>query len=308
MRITIFGAGGVGGYLAGKLGALLGQRDSGLSSLYLIARGRHLAAIQEQGLTFIDVEGGIQRLEPSVASGSFADLPDCDVVFLCVKGYDLPDTVDTIARHIDENTLVIPLLNGADIYEQVRARLDTGIVLPGAIYISSAVTEPGTVQHKGGKGLVILGKGAGRDAAKPDVLLSLLEKAGIPFQWSDDPFPAIWSKYLFISPFALATAVSGKTLGAVLEDARLYEDLRGMMEEVAAVARAKGVELPADAVEQTIEKARAFPPETKTSFQRDIEAKKERDERDNFGTAVIRIGKEHDVETATLRKYLEALP
>lgn len=308
MKVTIFGTGGIGGYIAGKLGAVVGDQRSGLGTISLIARGKHLEKIRAQGLEFIDLEGNSRRIRPNRATDAFSKLEPQDVVFLCVKGYDLQATMEEIAPYIGEETLVIPLLNGADMYERVRGRIDAGIVLPGAIYISSAVVEPGTVQHKGGGGLVILGKGPGRDAVKPQPLLEAFDAAEIPYQWHEDPFPAIWSKYLFISPFSLAGAVTGKTLGEVIEDEKTAADVRNMMKEVEAVARAKGVGLAEDAVDSTFEKAKGFPPETKTSFQRDIEAGKERDERDVFGGTVVRLGKELGVETPTVDRYYGALP
>ncbi|MFW6344486.1 MAG: ketopantoate reductase family protein [Sediminispirochaetaceae bacterium] len=300
MNITVFGIGGIGGYIAGKLGGTQ-------TSLSLIARGGHLRAIQEKGLTFKDIEGGEHTVQPAAASDDFSKVARPDAVFLCVKGYDLEGAVETIAPHIKENTVVVPLLNGADIYERVRQKLREGIVLPAAIYISSALVEPGVVEHKGGKGLVILGKGEGKDAFKPEALLLAFDRANIPYQWHEDPFPSIWGKYLFISPFSLITAVSDKTLGEVMADPALNTDVRTMMKEVDAVARAKGVALPEDAVEATLEKAAAFPPETKTSFQRDIEAGKARDERDIFGGTVLRLGAELGVETPVVKRYMEAL-
>ena len=308
MRISIYGTGGIGGYLAGKLGPLLEGPDSGLSSLSLIARGSHLEAIRERGLRFLDAEGGSRQVHPSAASDDPADLPSADVVFLCVKSYDLDSSVERLESYIDSETLVIPLLNGADIYERVREKLDTGIVLPGAIYISSAITEAGTVQHKGGKGLVILGKGKGRDAVKPEPLLRVFEEAGVPYQWHEDPFPAIWSKFLFISPFSIAGAASGKTLGELLDDPKTSADLRRMIEEVAEVARAKGISLPEDAVDSTMATGRSFPPGTKTSFQRDIEARKEKDEREVFGAALLRLATDLGVDTPVLSRYFESLP
>lgn len=308
MRVVILGTGGIGGYLAGRLGPLLEQQETALSSLSLVARGEHLTAIKERGLSFADPNGQEVLVHPTAASSSFAELAPADAVFLCMKGYDLDQAVDEIAPELGGETVVIPLLNGADIYERVRKRTDRGIVLPGAIYISSAVTRPGRVEHKGGKGLLVLGKGTAGDAVKPEQLLGMLEQAGIPFEWYEDPFPAIWSKYLFIAPLCLVTAATGKSLGEVLADRTLKADVRSMMEEVTALADAQGVRLPENAVEQTLGKAAAFPPETRTSFQRDIEAGRPRDEREIFGGTVVRMGRELGLPTPTVARYMDALP
>jgi 2-dehydropantoate 2-reductase len=80
-----------------------------------------------------------------------------------------------------------------------------------------------------------------------------------------------------------------------------------MMREVAALARARKVELPEDIVEKTLQNAAAFPPDTKTSLQRDVEAKKPKDERDLFGGAVLRMAEKAGVATPLAEKYLNAL-
>jgi len=321
MHFAIFGVGGIGGYLAGKLGILLQKSGSRVNNLSLITRGVHLKTIREHGFIFVDTEGRENRIDPAAVSDDFktvARASPVDVVFLCVKGYDLDEAVGAIKSCIGGNTFVIPLLNGADIYERVRNGLEKrlpepdkngtgGIVLPGAIYISAEITGPGQVHHKGGSGLVILGKGRGQDAVKPDSLLVVFEKAGIPCEWHEDPFPAIWTKFLFIAPLSIVTAVTGKTFGELLADATLKSDVRSMMEEVEGVARARGVKLPPDAVESTMQKLKSFPPETKTSFQRDVEASKPKDERDIFGGTVIRLGRELGIDTPVTEEYFNRL-
>jgi 2-dehydropantoate 2-reductase len=307
MNILVFGAGGIGGFITGRLGALLESSESRLNSLSLIARGAHLEAIREKGLIYISPEGESTTVHPTVAAESLDAVPPPDVIFLCVKGYDLNAAVETIRPFVKSDTVVLPLLNGADIYDRVREELPVGTVLPGAIYISSSITEAGTVRHTGGQGLIVTGEEPERGTEKPEELLELFDEAGIPYEWHRDPFPSIWTKFIFISPFGLVTAVSGKTLGEVLADPALSCDVEGMMREVAALARARKVELPEDIVEKTLQNTAAFPPDTKTSLQRDVEAKKPKDERDLFGGAVLRMAEKAGVATPLVEKYLNAL-
>lgn len=307
MNVLVFGAGGIGGFITGKLGALLDLPGSKLESLTLIARGAHLDAIRDKGLTYISPEGGSRTVRPTMATDSLEGIPRPDAVFLCVKGYDLDEAVASVRLLLKEDSIVLPLLNGADIYDRVRAGLPVGIVLPGAIYISSSITEPGIVRHTGGQGLIITGEEPEGNTPRPQGLLQLLEQAGIPFEWHRDPFSPIWTKFIFISPFGLITAVSDRTIGEVLEDPALSCDVKGMMEEVVRVARAKKVKLPEDIVEKTLEKAASFPADTKTSLQRDIEIRRPKDERDLFGGAVIRMARRNGVSAPLIEKYLNAL-
>jgi len=308
MNITIFGVGGIGGYLAGTLGSLLRNPDSGLESLSLVARGEHLKAIQKTGLKFIDVDGKAHTIQPTLATDKPEELPQADLVLLCVKGYDLVSAAEAIKTKVAPGGAVLPLLNGADIRDRVKQQLSSTIVYPGTIYISSTIIEPGTVQHMGGKGIIIFGKDADNPQDEARKLRDLFEQAGISHEWHTDAYPQIWTKFMFIAPFAMATAVHDSTIGEILADEEKKDNVRKMMEEVAAVARAEKVDLPEEAVENALQQAAKFPSETKTSFQRDVAAGKPKDERDLFGGTMLRLGSTRGVEVPVTEKYFKALP
>lgn len=308
MNVVIFGTGGIGGFIAGKLGSLLKNPRSGLDSLSIVARGDHLQAIQSKGLVYRDPDNNERTVFPSLATDVPGRLPWADLIFLCVKGYDLDNAVRAVERIVRNDTIILPLLNGADIYDRVRERLPKGFILPGAIYISSSIVSPGVVAHTGGKGLIITGPEPGTESGKYLELLDLLSSADIPCQWNADPLPPVWEKYVFIAPFCMITGVTGRSIGEVCEDPQLNRDVRGMIEETAAVAAAAGVELSADIADRTMKKAEGFPRDTRTSFQRDIEKHREKDERDLFGGTVIRMGKKLGVDTPVTERYNNLLP
>jgi 2-dehydropantoate 2-reductase len=120
---------------------------------------------------------------------------------------------------------------------------------------------------------------------------------GIQFTWSDDGSYAQWQKFVFIAGYGLVTAYTAKTFGEILSDSKLRELVRKVMEEIAAVAKKKGVPLAETIVADSLETGSNFPPETKTSFQRDVETKGKRHEGDLFGGTIIRLGKELGVPT-----------
>ncbi len=309
MHLTVFGAGGVGGYIAAKMGAVLGTTGCPFRELSVVARGAHLETIQREGLTYIDPYGTTSTVYPNVASHEIKRFPTPQFVILAVKGYDLEAAADHLAERIDANTPILPLLNGADIDERVRARLGgRGIVLPGAIYIGAFVEQPGRVRHAGGPGSVLLGRSPDNPEYRPQEFLTACETAGIPVQWYDDPAPAIWEKFLFIAPFSLVTAISGKTIGEVLNDDGLTADVRAIMSEAATIAVTKGVALPENIVDLVMEKAAGFPAGMTTSFQRDIAADSPRDERDIFSGSILRHGKSLGVPTPVTARYTAALP
>jgi 2-dehydropantoate 2-reductase len=303
-HLCVFGVGGVGGYFGGRIAQWLAAQTSPAWQVHFVARGAHLAAIVRSGL-LLDTPEGRLTCVPASASADMSDLPVPDVVLVCVKSYDLTDATGQIAAHRHEETVVIPLLNGVDIHARIRAHLAGGRVCPAGVYVGVHVERPGLVTQAGGDGVVFAGRDPDDPGFVPQPFLSLLDDAGIPYRWLDDPRPALWEKYMFIAPFGLVTAASGRSLGEVVADARLLEDVRAIMGEVDVLAAGEGVLLGPDVVSNALAKATAFPFATRTSFQRDVEAGR-RDEGDLFGGTILRLGKVHGVPTpATERVYAQ---
>jgi 2-dehydropantoate 2-reductase len=300
MNIAVIGIGGVGGYFGGKL-ALLAERDTA-TKVYFVARGEHLKAIRASGLE-LDAEEGRMMCRPTLATDSIADLPRLDICILCVKGYDLLNVLEQLKDKIDDDTAILPLLNGVDIYERAKEVLHKGYLHPSCVYISASLGgAPGKVRQRGPLSNILFGADPARQSrpGRPGPerkALEILEKAGIKHAWKEDPFLEIWNKYLFIAPFGLVTADSGKTIGEVIQSPEHLAAVKRIMGEILSLAKVRGVALPPTAIEDTIEKAKKFPFETKTSFQRDVESPGKPDERDLFGGSIIRLGKELGVPT-----------
>ena len=303
LNVCVFGVGGVGGYFGGRLAHWLSSQTDPAWHVNFVARGPHLAAIDRSGLELNTSEARLV-CRPTSASADITDMPVPDVVLVCVKGYGLDQALRQIAAHCRPDTIVIPLLNGIDIHERIRLLLPNALVLSACVFVGAHLDRPGVVSQAGGDGVIFLGRDPDHPDFVPVTFLSLLEDAGIRYRLFDDPRPAIWEKYIFISAFGLVTAASRRTLGEVLGDAALMEDVRGIMGEVVSLAASEGVAMAPDAIANAIAKASEFPPETKTSFQRDVEAGVE-DEGDLFGGTIIRLGTRHGVPTpSTTRVYV----
>jgi 2-dehydropantoate 2-reductase len=305
--ICVFGVGGVGGYFGGKLAYAAAQAPTNPYKVYFLARGAHLAAIQRHGLILNAGEQQGVICKPALATDHIADLPSPDVYLLCVKGYDLDDAVDAISPKVGSDTVILPLLNGVDIYDRIRQRLQTGIVLPACVYIGTHIEKPGVVTQKGGDGLIICGPDPQRPDVTPQEFIALCEQAAIKLQWKAEPSPDIWGKYLFISAFGLMTAYSGKSLGEVMADPALQDLTRQIMAEVVAIAVKKGVAFAEQNITATLAKAANFPPETRTSYQRDVETPGKRNEGDFFGGTIIRMGQAVGVPTPVTQRIFAAI-
>jgi 2-dehydropantoate 2-reductase len=306
-RICVAGIGGIGGYVGGHLGAGWAGKDRTDRELSFIARGETLRTIQAQGLTFISPQGEKSVVHPDHATDNPGNLPMQDLIILCVKGYHLSEICTQLKPIVGEKTAILPLLNGIDIYDRIRRIVDRGIILPGCIYISSTLQSPGVVIQTGGKGNIITGYDPARKDFDPKPLQRVMEEAAIPFSWEEDPFPALWNKYIFIASFALVTGMSGKTMGGVLADPVLRDHQQHIMEEIIAIAEAKGYRFPPNAIQEVFAKGEAFPYETKTSYQRDLEVPGKPNEGDLFGGTILRMGKELGIPTPWTEKTVRAI-
>ena len=306
LQLAVLGVGGVGGYFGGRMAAAVAEGRGRGWAVHFIARGAHLAALQEGGLT-LDAAGERIVCKPASAVGTLAEAPVADVVLLCVKGYHLDGAARQIAGHCRASTVIVPLLNGVDIAERVHRMAPVGSVLPACALVGTYLERPGLVKQVGDPGRVFLGPDPRRPGHAPDAFLRLLEASSIDYRWSDDPRPAIWEKFLFISAFGLVTATSRKTVGEVLADGGEMSDVIGIMGEVLEIAACEGVDMPADAHEAALAKARAFPFATRTSLQRDVEAGR-RNEGDLFGGAILRLGERYGIATPYTRRISAKLP
>jgi 2-dehydropantoate 2-reductase len=296
-NICIFGVGSVGGVFGGKIAKAISQEIDTDRKVFFIARGEHLEEIKRNGLILNTPEESGIVCKPTLATDNIAEIPQPDLYLLCVKGYDLDDATIAIKTNIGTHTLVIPLLNGVDIYERIRKNMSKGIVFPGCVYIGALLERPGVVTHAGGPGLIAFGKDPHLPDFDPTGIINFFNDMGIQFTWSDDASSAQWQKFVFIAGYGLVTAYTAKTFGEILSDSKLKELVRKVMDEIAAVAKKKGVPLAETIVANSLQLGSNFPPETKTSFQRDVEAKGKRHEGDLFGGTIIRLGKELGVPT-----------
>ncbi|MCZ3366732.1 MULTISPECIES: ketopantoate reductase family protein [Methanobacterium] len=298
-RICIYGTGGVGGFFGGKM-----ANESEIFKeleIYFIARGDHLHKIQERGLILNTVQEKEIICKPTDALKNYNEIPAPDLVLICVKGYDLDAAVDKISGNIKDDTIIIPLLNGVDIYNRIRKKLQAGIILPACVYVGTYIEKPGVVTQTGGEGKIIMGKDPNYPLFVPNSIIDLFNNLNIDHEWVGDSFPAIWEKYIFIAPFGLVSAAYDKSLGELMANSKLREQVQKIMEEIVSIAVFEGVKLKETIIEESLEKANNFPYETTTSYHKDIE-KGKKNEGDLFGGTIIRLGKKYNIPTPVTEK------
>ncbi len=294
-NILICGVGGVGGYFGGILANKINRLAKNEYKTYFLARGPHLNMIKKEGLQLHTSEGEELICRPNLASDNINDFPVPDLCLICVKGYDLDDLIKKLNKKLTENTIIIPLMNGIDIYERIRRNLHKCIVLPSCVYIGSHVDEPGLVIQTGNPGFFNCGYDPKYPSVKPRNILDFFKDFNILVNWRDNPFPAIWEKYILVASFALVSAHTGQTMGGIIYDKDSLEMLRKIMKEIIMIAEKKDIKFADNIIDNIIEFCKDYPDVT-PSYARDIE-KKRNNEGDLFGGTIIRLGKEYGIPT-----------
>jgi len=289
MRVAVFAAGAVGGYFGGRL-AQAGEEVA------FIARADHLQAIRERGLR-VDSVAGDFGVHPADATDDPGQIGPVDCVLLAVKTWQLPQAVEQMGPLVGKDTFVVPLLNGVESPDVLAEVIGKERVLGGLCRILARVAGPGHIQHTGVDPTVTFGELDGSHTERTERLLAAFDRAsGVSAAIPDDINVAIWEKLLSVASIGGVGAVTRAPVGVNRSVEQSRALLEAAMAEIAAVARARRVPLPQDAVEAAIKFMDALPDHGRTSLQQDI-AEGRRSELDAWNGAVVRLGREAGVET-----------
>ena len=282
MKICIYGAGAVGGLMAGRL-AQAGHDVS------VVARGAHLTAILRDGLR-IEREGRVEAVRLR-ANNDPEKLGPQDCVIVAVKGQSLPDVAANIGPLLEEGATVVTAMNGVPwwffdrlAYGQGKLRLEsldpqgalsrampTERIVGCVIHFAASTPEPGLVRHNMGQRL-ILGEPGGRNTRRTQDIAGALRGAG--FEAVESPFieKDFWVKLLGNVSFNPVSALTLATADRLIADAHVKAYLVAIMRECLAIGRAVGVDADIDP-EARMDMARKLGP-FKTSMLQDMEAGK----------------------------------
>ncbi|MGL6119423.1 MAG: ketopantoate reductase family protein, partial [Fusobacteriaceae bacterium] len=236
------------------------------------------------------------------------DFPELDIILMCTKSYDIEKTIKSIEACLKEKTLIIPLLNGMDIFERIRSATKKGVILPGCMYIFSWIESAGLIHHDGKVARMVFGIDLDEPKISVAPLEEILTKANIEYNFQGVfIYPEIWKKYIYIGTFAMLTASENKSTGQILEDPKLFTKMKNILTEISNVAKKKNINLPVDVVEQTINFAKKLPYNSYTSFHRDYQNPSKPNEKETLVHAIILLGEKLSVPTPTIKEVYEKL-
>jgi 2-dehydropantoate 2-reductase len=306
MRVAVVGAGGVGG----GFGAALAKAGA---KVVFIARGAHLAAMKSQGLK-IQGGRGETHIMPTEATDNPAEVGAVDIVLFCVKQWDVESAGHHIKPLIGADTAVIPLQNGIDAAERLIPILGHNAVMGGVAQISASITAPGVIQQVGTFMRMIFGELDGKRSKRGEDFLALCLKAGFEATLSEQILTDLWLKFILLASNASVTALARQPIGKLRDDPDLRPIMVAAFRETIDVGSARGVRLPADALDKILEFIGHAPPAMKASMALDLE-RGNRLELPWLGGKVVELGRElgvptpvHSLMYAMLKPYIMGTP
>jgi 2-dehydropantoate 2-reductase len=268
MRVAIVGSGAVGGYFGAKL-ARAGHEVT------FLARGAHLAAIRERGLTVRSTTGECAEFTVRAAATDRArDVPAPDLAIFAVKAYSNAEALPLLAGVARDRALVLTLQNGIDSVDEVSGFVDRDQVLGGSTYVATALAAPGLVEQTGTHQRIVFGevdRRAGHVSERVERVHQAFAGADIDSEPVADARVPIWEKFCYLAPFAAFTGAARLPIGGLWTDPAIRQTMVAAFEEVAAVGRGEGVLLPEELVDRISKYVDSIPATTRSSLLIDLQ-------------------------------------
>lgn len=292
MRVAVIGAGGIGAIY----GAALAEAGADVT---FVARGAHVRAMQQNGLR-IEGDRGDTVIRPAQATDDIAAISAAgaplDYALLCVKLWDVEKAAALLRPIVGPDTAVVALQNGVSAHERLIAALGRASVMPGTAFVTGSIVAPGVVRQTGTYMRMTFGELDGRMSRRGEALREACTAAGIEGIFSPDVMVPIWEKFLVLVPLANVNALTRVPLGRYRADPDTWALVESSLAETAAVGRAAGIRLAADAEAQAIATLRSMPDHHMTSMGNDL-LRGNRLELPWFAGEVVALGRRHGIPT-----------
>lgn len=284
LSIAVMGAGSVGCYF----GALLARAGH---SVTLIGRPAHVQAIQKQGLRLqTAAEDSLIQVQACTSANA---VKGSDVVLFCVKSTDTETAAEQIKPYLDDRTQVVSLQNGVDNDQRLRQILGSQPVAAAVVYVATAMAGLGHVRHFGRGELVIA------PSLLSETIACQFTAAGIPTEVSDSVLPSLWQKLIINCVYNALSALTQQPYGWLVAQTNVPAVMQDIVAECKAVARADGVQLPANINDAVAAIARTMPLQLSSTAQ-DL-ARGKPTEIDHLNGYVVQRGQALNIATPTNR-------
>ena len=283
---AILGPGGVGGLV----GACLARSGA---SVTLVVRPESLARYPSR----LHLESPFGNFDVEVACAS--EVPPADILWIAVKATQLESGL-TALRNPGSVKAIVPLLNGIDHLSLLRSRYGADRVIAATVAVESERVSPGHIVHRSpfarlnisAAGRALLGGTVGH-----------LQQIGFECRFVDDESTLMWSKLVFLGPYALTTTAADKAMGGIISDLSWKGQLEACVREACTVSVAEGAKVDSEAI---LAGMMGMPANMRSSMQKDVEQHKA-PELDAIAGPILRGARRHNIDIPATKKLVTAI-
>lgn len=279
--------------MGGYFGALLAASGN---DVHLVARGRHLEAIQREGLHVESMQGTFTLKLPATANPADLEIVP-DLIIFAVKSFDTVHTMQQIEHLAGPQTQILGLQNGVENYDILVSKFGANRVIRAFCRVGSEILTPGKILQTA-FGLIQFGEEDGSRSERIVRLDETLSSASINSIVSGDIRRDVWLKFSWNSLFNVLTGLLSTTVIHLYNEETL-ELMHRMGAEIVSIATAEGIGLTMDDIRNTINKASGLGEFRTSTFQDRYKGK--RLEYDAFTGAIVRYGLKHNIPTPEYR-------
>jgi 2-dehydropantoate 2-reductase len=257
------GSGGVGGYFGARLA-------KGGADVIFVARGAHLAAMRQHGLAIVGGGDEIHLAQVNAVEDP-APIGVVDVVIFAVKLWDSEAAIGRIWPIVGPDTAVMSLQNGVLKDDELIRAFGRDHVMGGVCYVAASISRPGVIARTGALERLVFGEFDGTASPRARRLLDACRSGGITAELSQNIRRDIWAKFVFLVALSGTTAAMRSTIGPIRSHPQTRAFLLDVMREAVAVARACGIDLPADYADHQLKVADTVAADMTSSMHHDLE-------------------------------------
>ncbi|MDQ0271480.1 ketopantoate reductase family protein [Cytobacillus purgationiresistens] len=290
MRILVVGAGAIGGYFGGRL------LEKGKDVTFLV-REKKQKKLDKEGLIVKSSYGDICL--PATTITSYEKSEPFDVVMISTKAYHLADAMNDIQPFINEETMILPLLNGVSHIDDLTSVFGEERVIGGLCFIESTLAEDGTVVHTSPMHELVFGERSGESTQRILALEKVFSGTVADIRRSDQIMTDVWQKYLFIATMSGVTSLFRSTIGPIREQPTGMATIKGLLAEAYEIMTSAGMPVDSRIIDVQLNKINSLNANMKSSLQRDME-KGQPLEAEHFFGYLLQKAKEKELDTPVL--------
>jgi 2-dehydropantoate 2-reductase len=298
MKIIVMGSGGIGGYFGARLAAAGNE-------VTFVARGSHLAAMQDEGLRIESPLGNL-HLSSTRAVRDAAEAGPTDAVLFAVKMGDAEPAAASLRPVLGKGTPIFTFQNGVEAADLIDRIVGAGHVVPGVARIASHIAKPGLIQHGSPFAQLQFAEANNTPSERCTAFHTICRNAGIDAELSTNIQRALWLKFAMLAPMAGITTLTRHTAGPLRRNPDTRALIEAAIREIVAVGQAAGTGLDASDL-PSLAKIIDGLPETMTSSMSHDRAAGKPLELNWLSGAVVRLGERYAVATPTHRFIVQAL-